>query len=86
VPPGYGPGHLLTGIAAAQLAGEYFVAGLDRQREDVAGQEITPVPGLSSTTAAPGSASRGHSLMTCACPGNAAPHWDGSPRPRPPRV
>jgi hypothetical protein len=28
------------------------LAGLDRQRADVAGQQITPVPGLSSTTAA----------------------------------
>ena len=49
---GYGAGQLLTGIAAAQLAGEDFLVGLDRQREDVAGQQITPVPGLSSTTAA----------------------------------
>jgi hypothetical protein len=49
---GFGPGQLLTGIAAAQLAGEDFLAGLDRQRADVAGQQITPVPGLSSTTAA----------------------------------
>jgi hypothetical protein len=36
----------------AQLAGEDFLTGLDRQRADVAGQLITPVPGLSSTTAA----------------------------------
>jgi hypothetical protein len=43
---------LLTGIAAAQLAGEDFLTGLDRQRADVAGQLITPVPGLASTTAA----------------------------------
>jgi hypothetical protein len=49
---GFGAGELLTGIAAAQLAGEDFLAGLDRQRADVAGQRITPVPGLSSTTAA----------------------------------
>ncbi len=49
---GFGPGELLTGIAAAQLAGEDFLAGLDRQRADAAGQQITPVPGLSSTTAA----------------------------------
>ena len=49
---GFGAGELLTGIAAAQLAGEDFLAGLDRQREDAAGQQITPVPGLSSTTAA----------------------------------
>ena len=39
-------------IAAAQLAGEDFLTGLDRQRADAAGQQITPVPGLASTTAA----------------------------------
>ena len=49
---GYSAGQLLTGIAAAQLAGEDFLAGLDRQRADAAGQQLTPVPGLSSTTAA----------------------------------
>ena len=49
---GFGAGELLTGIAAAQLAGEDFLAGLDRQRADAAGQQITPVPGLASTTAA----------------------------------
>jgi Transposase DDE domain group 1 len=49
---GFGAGQLLTGIAAAQLAGEDFLVGLDRQRADAAGQQITPVPGLSSTTAA----------------------------------
>ena len=49
---GYGAGGLLAGIAAAQLAGEDFLAGLDRQRADAAGQLITPVPGLASTTAA----------------------------------
>src|SRR5713101_4312342 len=49
---GFGPGELLTGIASAQLAGEDFLAGLDRQRADAAGQQIAPVPGLSSTTAA----------------------------------
>jgi hypothetical protein len=42
---GSGAGELLTGIAAAQLAGEDFLTGLDRQRTDVAGQLITPVPG-----------------------------------------
>jgi hypothetical protein len=45
-------GELLTGIAAAQLAGEDFLVGLDRQRADAAGQQIAPVPGLASTTAA----------------------------------
>jgi Transposase DDE domain group 1 len=49
---GFGAGELLTGIAAAQLAGEDFLTGLDRQRTDAAGQQLTPVPGLASTTAA----------------------------------
>jgi hypothetical protein len=49
---GFGAGELLAGIASAQLAGEDFLTGLDRQRADAAGQELTPVPGLSSTTAA----------------------------------
>ena len=39
-------------MACAQLAGEDFLVGLDRQRADVAGQVLAPVPGLSSTTAA----------------------------------
>jgi len=49
---GFGAGELLAGIASAQLAGEDFLVGLDRQRADAAGQQLTPVPGLSSTTAA----------------------------------
>ena len=49
---GFGAGELLCGIAAAQLAGEDFLTGLDRQRADVAGQQLAPVPGLASTTAA----------------------------------
>ena len=49
---GFGAGELLAGIAAAQLAGEDFLTGLDRQRADAAGQQVTPVPGLASTTAA----------------------------------
>jgi Transposase DDE domain group 1 len=48
---GFGAGELLVGLAAAQVAGEDFLVGLDRQRADVAGQAIVPVPGLSSTTA-----------------------------------
>jgi hypothetical protein len=48
---GFGPGQLLVGLAAAQLAGEDFLVGLDRQRADAAGQAIAPVPGLGSTTA-----------------------------------
>jgi hypothetical protein len=39
---GFGAGELLTGIAAAQLAGEDFLTGLDRQRADAAGQQLTP--------------------------------------------
>ena len=49
---GFGAGELLAGIAAAQLAGEDFLTGLDRLRADAAGQQITPVPGLAATTAA----------------------------------
>jgi hypothetical protein len=49
---GFSAGEVLVGMAAAQMAGEDFLVGLDRQRADVAGQVITPVPGLSSTTAA----------------------------------
>ena len=49
---GFGAGELLAGIAAAQLAGEDFLAGLDRQCADAAGQQLAPVPGLASTTAA----------------------------------
>ena len=49
---GFGAGELLAGLAAAQLAGEDFLAGLARQRADAAGQRLAPVPGLSSTTAA----------------------------------
>ena len=49
---GFTGGQLLVGLAAAQLAGEDFLVGLDRQRADVAGQVLAPVAGLSSTTAA----------------------------------
>jgi hypothetical protein len=49
---GFGAGQLLTGLATAQLAGEDFLTGLDRQRADAAGQQLTPVPGLASTAAA----------------------------------
>ena len=45
-------GQLLVGVAAAQLAGEDFLVGLDRRRADRAGQVLAPVVGLSSTTAA----------------------------------
>ncbi|MDQ4033364.1 MAG: hypothetical protein M3332_14340 [Actinomycetota bacterium] len=49
---GHTGGELLVGMAAAQLAGEDFLVGLDRQRADVAGQVLAPVSGLGSTTAA----------------------------------
>jgi hypothetical protein len=42
---------LLVGLAAAQLAGEDHLVGLDRHRADTAGQALTPVAGLCSTTA-----------------------------------
>jgi hypothetical protein len=49
---GVGAGGLLVGMAAAQLAGEDFLVGLDRARADVGGQVIAPVAGVPSTTAA----------------------------------
>jgi hypothetical protein len=49
---GFSGGQLLVGIAAAQLAGEDFLVGLDRQRADQVGQVLAAVPGLASTTAA----------------------------------
>jgi hypothetical protein len=49
--PGCGAGQLLVGMAAAQLAGEDFLVGLDRQRADGAGQALSPVPGLACSTA-----------------------------------
>src|SRR4051812_28028797 len=49
---GHGAGQLLVGMAAAQLAGEDFLVGLDRQRADAAGQQLAPVPDLAATTAA----------------------------------
>ena len=45
-------GQMLVGMSAAQLCGEDFLVGLDRHRADTAGQTLTPVPGLASTTAA----------------------------------
>src|SRR4051794_18164514 len=49
---GHTGAQLLVGMAAAQLAGEDFLVGLDRQRADRAGQALTPVPELAATTAA----------------------------------
>ena len=48
---GCGAGALLVGIASAQLAGEDFLGGLDRRRADAAGQALSPVPGLATSTA-----------------------------------
>jgi hypothetical protein len=46
-----------SGVAADRDRGgaagrEVFLTGLDRHRADSVGQQLTPVPGLSSTTAA----------------------------------
>jgi Transposase DDE domain group 1 len=49
---GFTAGQVLVGTAAAQLCGADFLVGLDRHRADAAGQVLTPVPGLASTTAA----------------------------------
>ena len=49
---GFSGGQVLTGMAAAQLAGEDFLAGLDRLRADQAGQHLVPAPGLATSTAA----------------------------------
>lgn len=48
---GFGLGGVLVGMAAAQLAGQDFLVGLDRVRADTAGQELTAVPGLATSTA-----------------------------------
>jgi Transposase DDE domain len=48
---GHWAGQLLVGLAAAQLAGQDHLVGLDRHRADVAGQALTPVAGLCSTRA-----------------------------------
>ena len=48
----FGAGELMAGLAVAQLAGEDFLTGLDRQRADAAGQRacgagIPPGTGMS---------------------------------------
>ena len=40
---GHTGGQVLVGLAAAQLAGEDFLVGLDRWRADAAGQVLAPV-------------------------------------------
>jgi hypothetical protein len=49
---GHSAGALLVGLAAAQLAGQDHLVGLDRVGADVAGQALAPVAGLGSRTAA----------------------------------
>src|SRR6266851_4979916 len=49
--PGRTRGKIRIRMAAAQLAGEDFLVGLDRLRADEAGQQVTPVPGLATSTA-----------------------------------
>ncbi|MGH3198662.1 MAG: IS1380 family transposase [Streptosporangiaceae bacterium] len=48
---GFSGGQVLAGMAAAQLAGEDFLVGLDRLRDDTAGQQVALVPGLATSTA-----------------------------------
>lgn len=48
---GHGLGGVLVGMAAAQLAGQNFLVGLDRVRADGAGQTLVPVAGLATSTA-----------------------------------
>lgn len=45
-------GEFLVGLAAAQMAGEDYLVGLDRRRGDVAGAALSPAPVAPSTTAA----------------------------------
>ena len=48
---GFTGGQVLAGMAAAQLAGEDFLVGLDRLRADKAGQQVTLVAGLAASSA-----------------------------------
>lgn len=45
-------GELLVGLAQSQLLGGDCLVALDRQRSDVAADELSAVPGIASTTAA----------------------------------
>jgi hypothetical protein len=49
---GASAGALLVCLAQSQLLGADALVGLDRQRQDVAGVELSAVPVLASTTAA----------------------------------
>lgn len=49
---GLSGGQFLIGVAAAQMAGEDYLVGLDRRRADEAGAVLSPAPTAPSTTAA----------------------------------
>src|SRR6478735_10526794 len=49
---GVSAGGLLVSMACAQLAGQDFLVGMDRRRDDTAGQALEPVPTPASTTTA----------------------------------
>lgn len=49
---GLSAGEFLVGLASAQMAGEEYLVGLDRRRDDAAGASLSPVPVAPSTTAA----------------------------------
>ena len=49
---GVSAGGLLVSMACAQLSGQDFLVGMDRRRDDVAGQALEPVPTPASTTTA----------------------------------
>jgi hypothetical protein len=49
---GLSGGQLLIALASAQLTGADFLVRLDERREDLAGQQLEPVPTPASTTAA----------------------------------
>jgi len=48
---GLSAGQLLVSLASAMLAGADHLVGLDRRRQDLAGQRLEPVPTPPSTTA-----------------------------------
>ncbi|MGO9501286.1 MAG: hypothetical protein ACLPUO_06860 [Streptosporangiaceae bacterium] len=73
---GFGAGQLLTGIAAAQLAGEDFLTGLDRHRADGAR------PACKKTTRspeqilpAPAATSAGRPSLPSPCPAGEIRSW-----------
>ena len=65
---GFGAGELLAGLAAAQLAGEDFLTGLDRQCvEACSPQEASSRPGTSRHPRAGSSSSRRTRRPACRC-------------------